>query len=450
MKRVLVVDDERSGRRVLQIMIEELGLSSIAAESGEGALEHLQNETVHLVLTDLKMPGMSGLQLLKEIRASDTELPVIILTAYGTVQTAVEAMKNGAFDYILRPFDADTLEAVIRRALAFRRIEIENQLLREQLEEKPETRGIQGNSAAIQEVISLISKVAPTKSPVLITGETGTGKELAAQAIHRSSPRKSELFVALNCAAIPSQLLESELFGHVRGAFTGADSPRPGKFEVADGGTLFLDEIGDMPYDLQAKLLRVLEEGVVERVGSNTQLDIDVRIISSTNRDLSVAIAENHFREDLFYRLNVFQVQMPPLRQRADDIVQLAQVFLERYCSQLGKIPPTIRPDTARILETYAWPGNVRELRNLMERASVLCEETTLGPRFVRSLLPATMSHETDDETQEDGLDSAVESLERRLILQALSKTGDNKAKAARLLKIAERTLWYKLKKFGM
>jgi len=449
-KRILVVDDERRGRRVLQIMIEELGLASLAAESGEEALEHMRNERIDLILTDLKMPGMSGIELLTRVRALDGELPVIILTAYGTVQTAVDAMKKGAFDYLLRPFDASALEAVIRRALAFRRIEIENQFLRERLEDEIGNPGLLGTSAAMTEVRDLIAKVAPTRSSVLITGETGTGKELAAQAIHRSSPRRAEILVALNCAAIPAQLLESELFGHVRGAFTGADTNRTGKFEIADGSTLFLDEIGDMPYELQAKLLRVLEEGVFEPVGSNRRVEVDVRVVSSTNRDLAADIEGERFIEDLFYRLNVFQIQMPPLRQRRGDVLPLAQYFLERYSSEIGKSAPRIGDEAGQMLERYPWPGNVRELRNVMERSAVLCEEPTLGPRFVRALLPSDASSDAVEEEPDVGLDRAVENLERRLILHALGATGDNKAKAARLLDIGERTLWYKLKKYGM
>jgi len=449
-KRILVVDDERRGRRVLQIMIEELGFASLAAESGEEALEYLRNERIDLILTDLKMPGMSGIELLTRVRTFDGELPVIILTAYGTVQTAVEAMKKGAFDYLLRPFDTSALEAVIRRALAFRRIELENQFLRERLEDEIGNPGLLGASAAMTEVRELISKVAPTRSSVLITGETGTGKELAAQAIHGASPRRSEILVALNCAAIPAQLLESELFGHVRGAFTGADNNRTGKFEIADGSTLFLDEIGDMPYELQAKLLRVLEEGVFEPVGSNRRVEVDVRVVSSTNRDLAADIEEKRFREDLFYRLNVFQIQMPSLRQRRDDVLPLARHFLERYSSEIGKSTPQVSEEAGRMLERYPWPGNVRELRNVMERSAVLCEEPTLGPRFVRALLPADSSSDAVEDESDLGLDGAVEHLERRLILHALGATGDNKAKAARLLDIGERTLWYKLKKYGM
>jgi two-component system response regulator AtoC len=365
------------------------------------------------------------------------------------VQSAVDAMKRGAVDYVLRPFDADALEAAIHRALAFRRIELENEFLRERLERRGvDLQRLLGSSAAMRAVSDLIAKVAPTRSPVLITGETGTGKELAAHAIHRNSPRASELFVALNCAAIPSQLLESELFGHVRGAFTGADANRTGKFEVADGGTLFLDEIGDMPYELQSKLLRVLEEGIFERVGSNQRVDVDVRIVSSTNRDLAAAIRDGRFREDLYYRLNVFRIEMPPLRARLEDVPLLAQAFLDGFSSELGKTVPRLGDEAILILQRYGWPGNVRELRNIMERAAVLCEGPELASPFLRSLLPSPS--EAEDLGDGQGLEHAVENLERKLILRALRETGDNKAKAARQLEVSERTLWYKLKKLGI
>ncbi len=448
MKRILIVDDDRRGRRVLQIMVEDLGFASLVAENGDEALARLSEQRVDLVLTDLKMPGMSGIELLAAIRETDRELPVIILTAYGTVQTAVDAMKKGAFDYVVRPFDADALETTIRRALAFRRIELENHFLREHLEQRLEPdRGLLGSSPAMTEITQLIAKFAPTRSPVLITGETGTGKELAARAIHRGSPRRDQLFVAINCAAIPPQLLESELFGHVRGAFTGAESNRTGKFEVADGGTLFLDEIGDMPFELQAKLLRVLQEGVFEPVGSNRQVEVDARIVSSTNRDLGAAIREGLFREDLYYRLNVFQVEMPPLRDRGADVVELGQVFLSRYCSELGKPVPALSDDALATLRGYHWPGNIRELRNVMERAAVLCEGDEVGPRFLSSLLPQSGDEVAVAETELGSLDEAIENLERSFILRALKQTGDNKAQAARLLQMSERTLWYKLKK---
>src|SRR2546425_6101713 len=316
MTKVLVVDDERKMRRLLQILLERLGIDSVAAESGEEALDRFQAEKIDLVLTDLKMPGLTGLELLARLRELDADVPVILLTAFGTVQTAVEAMKLGAFDYILKPFDLEAVELTIRKALEMRQYRTENRYLREQVEQVPSFESLVGGSAAMEAVYELMRPVGPTRSAVLLTGETGTGKELVARAIHGLSPRRERLFVPLNCAAIPADLLESELFGHTRGAFTGAQSDRTGKFELADGGTLFLDEIGDMAYPLQAKLLRVLQEGVIERIGSNKRISVDVRVLSSTNRDLGGAIRAGTFREDLYYRLNVLQIQLPPLRER--------------------------------------------------------------------------------------------------------------------------------------
>ncbi|TMB17119.1 MAG: sigma-54-dependent Fis family transcriptional regulator [Deltaproteobacteria bacterium] len=450
MTKVLVVDDERKMRRVLQIELERMGIDSVAAESGEEALARFQSEKIDLVLTDLKMPGMSGLELLARVRELDADVPVIVLTAYGTVQTAVEAMKLGAFDYVLKPFDLEAVELTVRKGLEMQQYRSENRYLRERVEQAPAFDSLVGGSAAMQAVYDFIRLVGPTRSAVLVTGETGTGKELVAQAIHGLSPRRQRLFVPLNCAAIPADLLESELFGHARGAFTGAHSERTGKFEVADGGTLFLDEIGDMAYPLQAKLLRVLQEGVIERIGSNKRISVDVRVLSSTNRDLGGAIRAGTFREDLYYRLNVLQIQLPPLRERREDISHLAAFFLARFSQQLGKPTPALAPAACQLLEQYPWPGNVRELQNLMERAVVLAVGAEIEPSFFRLLLPqaATTAPESSGETL--ALEPAIEELERKLILRALSAADDNKAHAARLLGISERTLWYKLKRYGL
>jgi two-component system, NtrC family, response regulator AtoC len=448
MSKVLVVDDERKMRRVLQILLEQMGLESIPAENGGEALEHFAAEKIDLVLTDLRMPDMSGVELLDKIRAVDSEVPIIVFTAYGTVQSAVDAMKRGAFDYILKPFDLEAVEVVIRRAVEMGRYRIENRYLREQA--APAAPGLIGESPALQRIASLISQVAPTRSPVLITGETGTGKEVVARAIHAASPRSERLFVPLNCAAIPAELLEAELFGFVRGAFTGAEADRPGKFEVADHGTLFLDEIGEMTTAMQAKLLRVLQEGIVERIGSNKHVTVDSRIVSSTNRDLDSAMRQGTFREDLFYRINVFHIHLPPLRERREDIQPLARHFLQRFATELGRPPLVLSEEAERLLVSYNWPGNVRELRNAMERAAVLCSGTLIEGSQFRSLAaepppPPTVSTEESYE-----LTPAVEDLERKMILRALGAADDNKAQAARLLGISERTLWYKLKRYGL
>ncbi len=447
MRRVLIVDDERKMRRVLQMMLEQMGVESLAAESGEEALEIFQREKVNAVITDLRMPGMGGMEWFKRLRTLDGDVPVIVLTAYGTIETAVEAMKYGAFDFVLKPFDVEAVEAVVRTALELQQHRTENRYLREHHDVPAGLDNLIGVSPAMQEIFALVRRVAPTKSAVLITGETGTGKELIARAIHNLGPRREHLFVPLNCAAIPSELLESELFGHARGAFTGAAAARTGKFEVANGGSLFLDEIGDMSFPLQAKLLRVLQESIVEPVGSNRRVSVDVRVISSTNRDLPGRIAEGAFREDLYYRLNVFQIHVPPLRERREDIVPLAQAFLARFARELQRGALRLAADATAPLEGYAWPGNVRELQNAMERAAVLAAGAEIDGAFLRGIVPAIAHEATDDGADDLRLDPAMATFERRLILRALHVSGDNKAETARLLGISERTLWYKLKR---
>jgi len=444
-KRVLVVDDDGRSRRVLEILLERLGLESTAMASAEEALEYLTSESVALVLTDLKMPRMDGIAFLRALREVDNDVPVIVLTAYGTVETAVAAMKLGAVDYLAKPFDVDALEILIQRSLALSRYRVESRYLRDQGTRSPAFKRIVGESAPMHAVFDLIRKVAPTRSTVLITGETGTGKELVARAIHELSPRKDELFVPVNCTAIPSELLESEFFGHVRGAFSGAQGDRVGKFQAADGGTLFLDEIGDMDHRLQGKLLRVLEEGVVEPVGSNRRVPVDVRVLSSTHRDLDLEIREGHFREDLFYRLNVFHIALPPLRERLGDLPALAEAFLHELGHELGKDSLRLSAGAAAILRAYPWRGNVRELRNLMDRAAVLVEGDEVGEALVQTLLPA----EGDGAMGLD-LAAAVARAERKAIAQALAAADGRKSEAAALLGIGERTLWSKLKKHGL
>ena len=453
MKRVLVVDDERKMRRLLQMLLETLGLESVAADTGEEALALAQTEHFDLVMTDLRLPAMSGLDLLRALRESDAAIPVIVLTAYGSVQSAVEAMKLGAFDYVLKPFDVEAVEQIVRNALALQQVQTENRYLRERLERVEGADDVVAIAPAMRAVFDLARQVAATPTTVLITGETGTGKEVVAQMIHAASPRQSRLFVPVNCAAIPADLLESELFGHVRGAFTGAQATREGKFEVADGGTLFLDEIGDMPSALQAKLLRVLQDSMVERVGSNKRIRVDVRVISSTNHDLEEAVAGGRFRQDLYYRLNVFHIEVPPLRARREDILALGEFFLARYAREFGRGTLHLGPDAAALLEAYPWPGNVRELQNVMERAAVLASPGGIvDARLLSQLVPSAAP---DGAGGAEGaadlrLGPAVDAFERKLILRALNAVGDNKAEAARVLGVSERTLWYKLKKHGL
>ena len=441
LKRILAIDDEPSMRRLLEISLKQAGYQPILAADGKEALGLLRQGGIDLVVSDLHMPGMGGLKLLETMREDGLELPVIIVTAQGEIATAVSAMKLGASDYILRPFDLETLEIAIERALSISRLKIENQFLREEVTR--DGKHLIGESVAIKQVKQAIAQVAPEKATTLIVGETGTGKELVAHAIHQGSARRKSLFVAVNCAAIPSEMLESELFGHERGAFTGAVKERVGKFELADGGTLFLDEVTEMPIALQAKLLRALQEGVIERLGSNRPVTVDIRVLAATNLDPLQAVKDGKLREDLYYRLNVFRIDLPPLRERLDDISPLAQHFLDTRHLRLA-------PDALSLLKQYTWPGNVRELANILERAAIMCGGDMIKPehlpadltKSIPPRLPATISDENEALPQ---LPDAVIALEKTLIQSALKKTQGNKSKAAKLLGISERSLWYKL-----
>ena len=443
-QRILVVDDEAKMQRVLEIMLKRMGHEVTCAGDGAEALHTLKSAPADLIISDLRMPGISGVELLKTLREQGNEAPVIIMTAYGTIESAVEAMKLGACDYIVRPFDVEALELTINRILAAGRMRRQNDFLRHEVEKG--WGEFVGNSAAMQQIYDLIRQVAPGKTTVLITGETGTGKELVARAIHRTSPRKEALFVPINCAAIPADILESELFGYEKGAFTGAVKPRIGKFELADGGTLFLDELTEMPLALQAKLLRVLQENVIERLGGNRAIPIDLRIVAATNRDPRQAIAAGRLREDLYYRVNVFNIELPPLRERKEDIPALVAGFLA------GNAGASISETTLACLQHYDWPGNVRELQNVVERALVLSQGSTIQvehlPREMTSSKAETVVAESPQFHNLE-LTPALESVERAMISEALRQTGGNKSKAARLLDISERSLWYKLKNHG-
>ena len=460
-RRILVVDDERPMQRILEILLRKLGHEVLCAGNGREALALARRQPVDLVLTDLRMPEMDGLALLEALRAEGQDVPVILITAYGTVDSAVRAMKHGASDYIIRPFENETVELAVERALRVHRLEHENRFLRQQVDAG--WHDFVGDSPAMRAVYDAIARAAPTGAAVLITGETGTGKELAAHAIHRASGR-SGLFVPINCAAIPEDMLESELFGHVRGAFTGAQKDRAGKFELADGGTLFLDEITEMPVHLQAKLLRVLQEGTVERLGSNRPRQIDFRLVAATNRDPARAVADGRLREDLYYRLNVLTIELPPLRERGEDIARLAEHFLASKAAGLGRRPPRLSAAARDCLMRYAWPGNVRELENIMERALILSTGAEIGPADLppglcdgaTAAAPAAPGEVAagdepalDDEGSLD-LQARLEAVERATIRTALARTGNNKTRAARLLGISDRTLWYKLKKLGL
>lgn len=442
---ILAVDDEPNMRRLLEISLRQAGYKPLLAADGNEALVQIKNQHIDLVVSDLHMPGMNGLALLKAVRQENETLPFIMVTALGEVKTAVDAMKMGASDYILRPFDLETLEIAIAKALSNRRLQLENTYLKSDNHAGLIDAGLIGESPPMLALKQLIKQVAPEKATVLITGETGTGKELVAKAIHAASLRKNGLFVAINCAAIPAEILESELFGHEKGAFTGAVKERIGKFELADGGTLFLDEISEMPIQLQAKLLRVLQEGVVEKIGSNKSLTLDVRVIAATNRDPLQAVKDGKLREDLYYRLNVFQLNTPPLRQRPDDIKRLAQYFLAKTGTQIS--------ETALIyLQSYAWPGNVRELENILERAAILAGKQIILPQH----LPADMTPVADSASnfvtpeQPFSIPQMTAQIEKKLIVEALAACQGNKAKAAKLLEISERSLWYKLDQLNL
>jgi two-component system response regulator AtoC len=450
--RVLVVDDEPNARRMLEILLGKLGCEVLAAGDGKAALALAAEHEVDLVITDLNMPELDGLGLLTALRSQGNPVPVIVVTAYGTVESAVAAMKQGAFDYLIRPLDLDQVELVARRALDRQRIVRENVFLRDEMDKGWEE--FVGQGEAIAKVYELIRRVAPSRANVLLVGETGTGKELAARAIHRVSGR-SGLFVPINCAAIPAEILESELFGHVRGAFTGAHKDKPGKFELADGGTLFLDEITEMSPALQAKLLRVLQESTIDRVGGHRPLQVDLRIVAATNRDPKEAVKEGRLREDVYFRLNVFGLRLPPLRERPEDIPLLARHFLAKYGAQLGHGGCSLSEAALEALKAYAWPGNVRELENMMERAAVLSRAGVVEVGHLpldltrpepAAAAPASLPAAGDEDLD---LERRVAELEQRLIRKALAEAGDNKARAARLLNISERTLWYKLKKYG-
>lgn len=444
---ILAVDDEPHMRRLLEISLRQAGYRALSAGNGREALELIQQQQIDLVVSDLHMPGMNGLQLLEALRKQYERLPFIMVTAQGEIKTAVEAMKLGASDYILRPFELETLEIAIQKALAVNRIQLENAFFKEA--SQPAVTGLIGNSAPMQSLKQMIQQVAPERATAFIVGETGTGKELVAKALHDASPRKSQLFVAVNCAAIPVDILESELFGHEKGAFTGAVKERVGKFELANGGTLFLDEITEMPIQLQSKLLRVLQENVVEKLGGNRQIALDVRVVAATNRDPLQAVKEGKLREDVYYRLNVIQLQVPPLRERGEDVGLLADYFLHK---RQGKLSESARA----CLQQYRWPGNVRELENILERAAILAGGQTIQPQHLpadiaQSLAPASSEPGTaNNEGNDLSIPRATETIERRLILQALDACQGNKTKAAKLLEISERSLWNKLNQYGL
>src|SRR5579871_2953439 len=447
---ILVVDDDESLRRVTQLQLEEAGYRVLTAPNGTRALALMEEEAPALVITDLKMPGPSGLELLKTIRQHYPQTTVLLITAFGTVQTAVEAMKAGACDYITKPIDYEELILVVNRALERQQLVEEVRTLRLSLDQKYGFENIIGRSKALLSVLEMASRVALRDSTVLIRGETGTGKELLAKAIHHNSRRKDQPFVTINCGAIPKDLLESELFGHVKGSFTGAFAPKRGKVEMADGGTLFLDEIGELPLELQVKLLRLIQQGEVEKLGVVGVTKIDVRIIAATHRNLQAMIEDGVFREDLYYRLAVIPLELPPLRDRADDVPELVQHFFVKAKHEQGRPDLVLPPRLLQYFSGYTWPGNVRELENIIERIVVLArgEEITLNdlPDFLRRERQAVEALHLD--LPPHGI--SLEAVEKELIVRALEKCNGNQTHAAQYLDISRKTLIYRMEKFGL
>ena len=448
--RILVVDDDASLRRVLQVQLEQEGYVVASASSAQQTLSMLQIQPYDLVISDLRMPGVSGLDLLRQIRLRYPEAIVIILTAFGTVETAVEAMKAGAYDYLTKPVHPDELSLVVGRALEHLRLVKEVSTLRANLDQKYGFENILGRAGSLLQVLDTAARAARTHSTVLIRGETGTGKELLARAIHFNSARKHKPLITINCAAIPKELLESELFGHTKGSFTGAVADKKGKIEIADGGTIFLDEIGEMPLELQVKLLRLIEEGELEKIGSEGRNQVDVRIIAATHRDLQAMIEDGMFREDLYYRLVVIPLVLPPLRERVEDIPDLVEYFFRKSQQKNERPELVMSPALLPYFARYRWPGNVRELENVVERMVVLARsnEITLEdlPEFLRRERAGVEALEIDLPPQ--GV--SLEAIEKELIVKALERCGWNQTQAARYLDISRKTLIYRMERHGI
>ncbi len=449
--KILIIDDDTSLRRVLEYNLQEAGYAVATAQSGEEGLGLFDEVKPALVITDMKMPGMDGMQVLKAVKGRSPETLVIMITAFGTVDIAVEAMKAGAYDYITKPFNRDELLLTVSKALQFSGLNVENKRLKDELADRSDFRSMVGSSSAMEKVFQVVAKVADTEASVLITGESGTGKELVARSIHALSGRKNGPFVAINCAAIPRDLLESELFGHVKGAFTGAIKDKTGKFQLADGGTLFLDEVGELPLELQPKLLRALQERVIVAVGGTKELRLDVRIVTATNLDIEKAIADGVFREDLYYRLSVIPIHLPPLRQRRDDI----PLLLRHFCIKHGANSVAFDKQSITLLSAYSWPGNVRELENLVERLLIMRNNDIIScidlPEKIRNggavqgFTPGTGSVIN---LPDEGY--SLEQLEREVVVEALERNQWNQAAAARFLRIPRHTLIYRMEKYDI
>ena len=457
MEKILVVDDEQGLRDVLSIMLKRAGYAVTTATDGEEAIELLNKEIYDLVITDLKMPKVDGMEVLRAVKSTSPETVVLIITAFASADSAVEAMKQGAYDYLTKPFQVDEVQLIIRNALEKRRLTTENLLLKREMASQSSFAQLVGQSDAMQKVFEVVRKIADSKSNVLICGESGTGKELVARAIHYNSVRTTMPFVAVNCSAVPETLLESELFGHMKGSFTGAISNKAGLFEIANGGTIFLDEIGDTTPTIQVKLLRVIQEREFRRVGGSQDIKVDVRIVAATNRDLEKAVADGSFREDLYYRLDVIPIRLPPLRMRTSDIPLLVTHFLERFSKESNKPKPVISSEAMHVLLGHEWRGNVRELENLIERVVAFSTEGTVTDADVRGWLHRPVvqpppSQAVPMDLTDDGLDleGLINGIERDLLLKALERSKWVKKKAARMLRLNTRSFRYRLEKYAI
>ncbi len=453
MSQILIVDNEKSMRDFLSIVLKKAGYDCLTAEDGEQAMKVIEQEGADLVITDIKMPGMDGLTLLKTLKVASPETATVMMTAFASTETAIEAMKEGAYDYLTKPFQIDEVKLVVKNVLERKTLRQENRQLRRELKSQADFTQIIGKSAAMRKVLELVEKVADNKSNILITGESGTGKELIARAIHYNSSRKDHSFVTVNCSALPETLLESELFGHMKGAFTGAIGNKPGLFETADKGSILLDEIGETSLAIQVKLLRVLQERELRRVGGTKEIKVDIRIIAATNRNLEELIAEGKFREDLYYRLDVIPIHLPPLRERPEDVPLLADYFLHKYNESLGKSVEGFSPEAIRLLSQHEWKGNVRELENVLERAVALTANPMLSPEdFGGSLMKTTQGIPVPARIPREGLDleALIGKIEKELLIKALDDTRWVKKEAAKRLHLNFRSFRYRVAKYGI
>lgn len=454
--RILVVDDEESIREFLEIMLRKEGYEVTCAEDGAKALDLVKKRSFDMVISDLQMPNMTGLELLKQVKSQFPDLVFMLITAFGTTENAVEAMKSGAYDYILKPFKIDEVRINIANALRSQNLEVENRTLKKELGKEYSFQSLVGNSEAMHRIYDLVKRVSQTPTNVLITGESGTGKEVVAKAIHYNGPLKEKPFVTVNCGAIPESLMESEMFGHKKGSFTGAVVDKSGLFEVADTGTLFLDEVGELPLSIQVKLLRAIQERMIRRVGGTDDVKVDVRIIAATNRDLEEMVKLGTFRQDLYYRLNVINIKMPPLRERPDDIPLLANHFLKKYSDKLSKGVQGISDEAMEMLKKYDYPGNVRELENIIERTVALEGGSSILPEslppFVNTPSGRKLASSHEIQVTEDGLDldKVMGQIEKELLLKAIHAAGGVKKRAAKLLSITFRSMRYRVEKYNL